>query len=368
MTPDEADARRVRLEVLSAAGGPLSSRSPQASVSNPQWYGSDGRATAARAELHKRLVADFEAEAPEVPQNRQAVVITGPPGAGKSNVRDDILKDTGTTSEQWRHIDPDAFRDRLSSAMQQDGTIGQLVPPEAADLQPTQRELASQLFVESAKLATTAQNQAVARGDNLIVEGVYSDPKRLDALVKGLEKKGYDVHLASVDVSHDDSLARTQDRYRQHAIEAAESGVQGHDALGGRVVPAESLQAHFDEAGTSKATAATQQIAAQRPSVQSLRQYEVTAANQPSKLASVAQRQGGMQPVDAQTYKSARAAGMMQPLPSTQQAAGRPSGGQGAKGQGRQGQGQGQGQDQGQRPEHRQRPRQQGGPSRPLDR
>lgn len=359
MTPDEADARRARFEGLSTAGGPLSSRSPQASVSNPQWYGPDGRATPERQEFHQRLLADFEAEAPEVPQDRQAVVITGPPGAGKSNVRDDILKDSGTTPQQWRHIDPDAFRDRLSTAMQQDGTLDQLVPPEAAELQPTQRELSSQLFVESAKLATAAQNQAVARGDNLMVEGVYSDPKRLDGLVKSLEKKGYDVQLANVDVSHDDSIERTQDRYRQNAIQAAESGVQGQEALGGRVVPAESLQAHFDEAGNSRATAATQQVAAQRPSVQSVRQYNVSAANQPSRLASVAQRQGGMQPVDAQAYKSARAAGMMQALPATQQAAGQQGGSQGQGGQSA---------GQGQRPEHRQRQQQQGGPKRGLDR
>ena len=110
--------------------------------------------------------------------------------------------------------------------MRQDGSIADVVPPEVESMEPSPRELSSQLFVESAKIATRAQNDAVARGDNLIIEGAYGDPKRLEQLVKGLEKKGYDVHLASVDVSPADSLARTQERYRTDALKAAEKHVR----------------------------------------------------------------------------------------------------------------------------------------------
>jgi predicted ABC-type ATPase len=353
VTPDEIDGRRARFEALSAAGGPLSSRSPQATVSNPDWFGSDGRATFERDQLHKRLLAEFEAEAPEVPQNRQAVIITGPPGAGKSGVRDDILHDSGTTPQQWRHIDPDAFRDRLAEAMQQDGSLDRVVPPEAQPLQPAPRELSSQLFVESAKLGNAAQKDAVARGDNLMIEGVYSDEKRLGSLVKSLEKKGYDVHLATVDVSLPDTLERTRQRYRSDALKATQPGARGADTLGGRFVPAESLVGHFDEQGNSRATAAAQQVAANQPGVQSLRQYTVSGATQPAKLTSVAQRQGGMQPVDAQAYRSARAAGMVQALPGSttgtaQQAARAAQQQPGAA----HGKGQGQSAGQGERPQH----------------
>ncbi|HEY4568698.1 MAG TPA: zeta toxin family protein [Kribbella sp.] len=362
MTPEEADARRLRLESLSRAGGPLTSRSPQASVSNPEWYGSDGRATPARAELHKRLLNEYEAESPEVPQNRQAVIIVGPPGAGKSSVRDDIMKDTGTTPAQWRHLDPDDFRDRLAGAMRADGSLNQVVPPEAADLRPTPRELSSQLFVESAKLTQAAQKDAITRGDNLMIEGAYADEKRLGDLVKSLEKQGYDVQLATVDVSPQDAQERAEQRYRDGASRAAEPGAQGKEALGGRFVPAESLAGHFDEEGRPKATGAAQAVAAQRPGVQSVRQYSVSAADQPARLQSVAQRQGGMQQLDAQTYKSARAAGMMQALPSTQLSTQPSAGRQGGQGRG------GQGAGQGERPEHRQRQQQQGGPKHTLDR
>lgn len=350
MTPEELDARRARLEALSANGGPLSSRSPQASVSNPEWYGPDGRATFERAKFHAKLLAEYESEAPAVPQDRQAVIIVGPPGAGKSGVREDILRDTGTTPEQWRHIDPDAFRDRLADAMRRDGTLAQVVPPEAAQLQPSPRELSSQLFVESAKLGNAALKEAIARGDNLMIEGVYSDPRRLDALVKDLEKKGYDVHLATVEVSLPDALARTQERYRTDATKAIEPGAEGHDALGGRFVPAESLVGHFDEQGNSRATAAAQQVAAQRQAVQSVRRYAVSGADQPAVLTSVAQRQGGMRPVEAQVYRSARSAGVTQALPTA-------TSGQPAAGLGRGGDVKGQvsGQVEGARPQHLQR-------------
>jgi predicted ABC-type ATPase len=359
---DELDTRRQRLESLSAAGGPLASRSPEATVSNPEWYGADGRPTPARVELHQRLVDEYRAEAPNVPAGRQAVVIVGPPGAGKSGVRDDIMRDTGTGPDQWRHIDPDAFRDRLADTMNRDGSIARVVPPEAAALRPAPRELSSQLFVESAKLATSAQNEAVDRGENVMIEGAYSDPKRLDALVKGLEKKGYDVHLAAVDVSQPDALARTQERYRADALKAMEPGAQGHDALGGRFVPAESLAGHFDEQGNARATAAAQQVAADRPGVQSLRQYTVSAADRPAVLTSVAERQGGMQPVDAEVYRAARAAGMAEAMPTGS----RPQPGVGPQqrsagaDQQRPGQGPAAGQDQGARPQHLNRGQQPG--------
>jgi predicted ABC-type ATPase len=375
MTPDEADRRRKQFEGLSGANGPLSSRSPQATVSNRAWYSDNGRPTDERGQLHDRLLAEFEAEAPDVPQGRQAVIIVGPPGAGKSGVRADIMADTRTRPEQWRHLDPDAFRDRLLDSMNRDGTLSQVVPPEAAHLQPTPRELSSQTFVESAKLATRAQAQAVARGDNLMIEGTYSEARRLDELVKGLEKKGYDVHIASVEVSPADALERTQERYRVDALMAAEPGAQGQAAMGGRFVPGDSLATHFDEQGNARATAAAQQVAANRPAVQSIRQYSVSDANQPARLDSLSQRLGGMEPIDAQAYRTARAAGMIQALPASpkpastgpaQQQAGKGVRQQPGQGQGKsqgeaqgQGQGAGQGSGQGERPQHLNR--QQGG-------
>jgi hypothetical protein len=80
---DELDARRQRFEELSAAGGPLTSRSPQATVSNREWFGDDGRPSPARADLQQRIVDEFQAEARAVPTDRQAVIIAGPPGAGR---------------------------------------------------------------------------------------------------------------------------------------------------------------------------------------------------------------------------------------------------------------------------------------------
>jgi len=324
MTPGDAgqslDARREQLEVLTSPGGPLHPRSPYATVSNRDWYTDGGRPTEERLQLHNRLIAEFEAEAPGIRQNRQAVVVVGPPGAGKSGVSADIFADTQTGPDEWRRIDPDDFRDRLALAMQKDGSISRVVPPEVRSLQPSARELSSQLFVESAKLAARAQIAAMARGDNLIIEGAYADEKRLDDVVKTLEKKGYDVHLATVDVTQDDAMARTQERYRTEALKATQPGAEGKQALGGRFVSAASLAGHFDEQGMPKATESARTVAAQRAGVQSVRQYTVATADAAAQLTSFAQRQRGLQPVDAQTYRSARVAGVMSALPSTQHA------------------------------------------------
>jgi predicted ABC-type ATPase len=317
MTPaDELDHRREQFEALSTADGPLTPRSPSASVHQPDWYTDQGHATTMRLALHDRLLEEFRAEATEVPTERVAVVITGPPGAGKSSVRADILRETGTRPEQWRHIDPDAFRDRLLTAEHESGNVRRTVPLEAAHLMPTPRELSSQYFVESAKLTMRAQTSAVAAGENLMIEGVYSYPKRLDTLVKGLEKKGYTVHLANVDIRPDLALERTRARYRADAERASVLGVQvlGKDALGGRFVAAESLAGHFDDHGGSRATAATREVADRRQAVLSHRQYTVDGVDAPARLISVRHREHGLRPVDADSYQASRRGGAVSPM------------------------------------------------------
>ena len=104
---------------------------------------------------------------------------------------------------------------------------------------------------------------------------------------------------------------------RADAEKAMTPGAQGKDALGGRFVSPESLATHFDEQGRSKALDPAQQIAAARPSIQSVRVYTVSGPDQPAQLASVAQRGRGMKPVGADLYRAARAAGMARALPGS---------------------------------------------------
>jgi hypothetical protein len=88
--------------------------------------------------------------------------------------------------------------------------------------------------------------------------------------------------------------------------------------------------------------------------VQSFRRYTVSGATQPAELTSVAQRQGGMQPIDAQAYRSARAAGMIQALPGSKTGTSQQAAGGAAQQQpgAAQGKGQGQSAGQGERPQH----------------
>jgi hypothetical protein len=81
-----ADEHAARLQALSRPGAPLAADSPHATVNNPRWFvRRHGRpiALAERRVLHEKLLANWRADVEAATQKR-AIVLAGPPGAGKS--------------------------------------------------------------------------------------------------------------------------------------------------------------------------------------------------------------------------------------------------------------------------------------------
>ena len=90
-----------------------------------------------RERLHRAIQAEVRDAAPDVLQERRALVLAGPPGAGKGGVKADVL---GDALETYRNIDADEFKAALLAAADRDGSFEGWLKPEAVRDLETQGE------------------------------------------------------------------------------------------------------------------------------------------------------------------------------------------------------------------------------------
>ena len=244
-TDDRAAAHRAHLERLCADGGPLTAHSRHATTQNPEWFNvKRQQPRQERRALHNEILAAFVAAHPEVLRNRKAIVLAGPPGAGKSTAQDALIAQTRTDPGHWLSINPDDFKDELLVKALADGSYdGYLVPDEVRKLEAAgekfyPRELAALVHNESSILAKKAIRDALDRGDNIIIDGTLSGEKNARAQLDALQAAGYDVKIADVETTQAVSEARTLGRWERGYLEAENGTATGRDAeLGGRWVP-----------------------------------------------------------------------------------------------------------------------------------
>ena len=245
---DRAIAHAAHLERLCADGGPLTAESPHATTSNPAWFTQvDGRfePTPERLLLHKRLLAEAEARFPHVRRDRLAIVLAGPPGAGKSSAQSTLIAATGRPAEHFRVVNADDFKDDLLDQAMKDGSYERhLMPPEVTRAQAAgerfyPRELASLVHEESSMLAKTAITTSIRRGDNLVVDGTLASKTSADRLFRQLDRRRYTVVVASVETSRHETERRIAGRWRG-GYTRAEAGIPKtprEGVMGGRWVP-----------------------------------------------------------------------------------------------------------------------------------
>jgi len=244
-TDEQAAAHRANLERLGADGGPLTAHSQHATSQNSEWFNvRRGEPLAARRQVHADILARFTETHPEVRKDKRAIVLAGPPGAGKSTAQNALIKETRTQPEHWLAINADDFKDELLEQARVDGSYdSHLVPAEVRELEAAgekfyPRELAALVHNESSILSKKATNEAVRRGDNVIIDGTLGNEKQARMLLDKLEAAGYDVMVADVETTQAVSEARTMGRWERGYLEAENGTATGADAtLGGRWVP-----------------------------------------------------------------------------------------------------------------------------------
>lgn len=205
---------------------------------NPAWW-IGGEPTPARSRLHRRLLEDARTAAPDVEQEGRALVLAGPPGAGKGSVKNSVL---GDELSKFLNIDADEFKRLLLDEAKADGSYDTWIVPDAVRQLESEGEqffpleLASLVHEESSYLAKALRDDAIQAGDNVIIDTVLAGEAKALALRALLTEAGYDVDVVDVEVPFELSEQRIQSRW-MHSYEAALGS--GGSELGGRWVPSE---------------------------------------------------------------------------------------------------------------------------------
>ncbi|MEV7574374.1 zeta toxin family protein [Pseudarthrobacter sp. NPDC089323] len=255
------------MRALAKPGQPLAPDSPNATINNPQWFrrGRDSQLErrAVRVRLHEKLKEDYLRRHPAVRQDRRAVVLAGPPGAGKSTALKSVL---GNKTTDYLTIDADEFKRALLEEARRDGSYETHILPDAVrQLQLSGEafyplELSSLVHEESSMLAKQLREDAIDRGDNVIIDSVLSSPEAALQLGSILEAAGYAIELIDVEVPYELSEQRIAARWRE-SYEEALTQTPGAD-LGGRWVPSEYARNVFDGPdGKSRPEAVAEQLA-----------------------------------------------------------------------------------------------------------
>ncbi len=306
----DVSAHRELVRALMRPGGPLAADSPHATVRNSRWFRARTGFTGERSRLHDQLVTEHRAAAGDVVADRQAIVLAGPPGAGKSTV---LRRELGGDLSHWLVVDADEFKHGLLRAALSDGSYREsIVPPALVELEAAGHrfaplELATLVHEESAALAVRARDEAIADGLNVVVDTVLSGERSALDLGALLTASGYEVRVVDVETTYAISAARIEQRWREVTGEfLADEHATG---LGGRWVPSEYTRGLFpaDLAGRSVCEGVARALAQTCPAVVRYELHRVTdPAAAPSLELALARPRPGGPLVDAHAAEAVR--------------------------------------------------------------
>lgn len=266
MKPDLIVQHFEAVKQLSKPGQPLAPNAPTSTVNNPLWWqaGSPGKE---RSQLHARLLAEAFARTPDAVRDRKAIVLAGPPGAGKSTMLAQIL---GQDQHKYLIIDADNFkRALLEEALKDNSYNTWLTPPEVRTRQAAGErffplELASLVHEESSFLATLMRRDVIRDGYNVVVDAVLSSESGALNLGQELHAAGYEIHVIDVEVPFEISEANIRQRWQ----DSYQQALAGNNPLGGRWVPSEYTKDVFSAPNNqSKPMLAARTLATNCPAV-----------------------------------------------------------------------------------------------------
>lgn len=248
---DEIERGAEIVRELSKPGRALDSNGPSATASNPNWWRRDGKPTESREELHDRILDKARSEAPGVKREKKAIILAGPPGAGKSHLIADIL---GDKAGDYMVTDADKFKRELLIAAEVDGSFETHLKPEEMrrleqeGVQFYRMDYASLVHEESSHLAKKQRLDAIEAGYNIVIDSVLGSKESAAEQVELLTAAGYEITVIDLEVPEDFSQQKARDRWLKGRREAA----QGQNPDGGRYVPEEYIKGLYGADGKSK--------------------------------------------------------------------------------------------------------------------
>lgn len=287
-TAAEVDRHAQTVRALSAPGAPLSRESPHATIANPAWFFTPGMPTPMREELHQQILGRFRATMEnEVAHDKRAIVLAGPPGAGKSLILDELIGDPSSESRRrWLEVDPDEIKTQLLDAAAADGSYETFIKPPAVRELEAQGErffpldFAALVHEESSALAKVVREEAIRAGANVVIDSVLSKPDAAVELGHQLERAGYRVDVVDVEVPYDVSAARIAQRWREAYTKAL--GGEPKYRHGGRWVPEDYARGVYAGEGLRAISQeSAERVAHECSSVTSFRRYWTPANDRP---------------------------------------------------------------------------------------
>jgi hypothetical protein len=184
--------------------------------------------------MHREIIDDLldQAEARGVAHNREAIMLGGMGGAGKSAaLESDAVKALGIEKDQFLTINPDDIKEIMAER----GMIpryGRLTPMEASVF----------IHEESSNIALRLAREAVARDMNVAWDMTMHSES--SALTRLHMTPGYRTTGIFVDVPVEQSWVSAYGRYLRGA-----NAYRAGDGLGGRFVPRELIEQQTDATG-----------------------------------------------------------------------------------------------------------------------
>lgn len=274
--PDHVDfeGRRRLLEQLGAPGGPLADDTASSTIHNSTWFEEGIQPSTQRKAVHRKIRNTFRAQRPNVKRERRAIVLAGPPGAGKSSARKKLIADMGSSDEDWRDLNADDFKDQLLLRAARDGSIDrELAPPGTEALTP--RERASLVHEESSLLMKQERDRAILRGENIVLDGTLANEPKAFAMLEVLQKRGYAVDIIVVDGPKPVTKARAEYRWRSEHIESLKPDATATEQLGGRAVPPGFIDKLYEDDEQSICSGIAKRVAEANSNVISFQRYAV---------------------------------------------------------------------------------------------
>lgn len=276
----------------SPGGDPLAAHAPTATINNPRWFSElDGHPIALpeRKRFQVSLVASIAAQGRAAAAGAQpvAVLLAGPPGAGKSTglndvfERNDVPVTSGLKRSDFVVVDADAIKGLLLDAARADGSLeAEIKPPMVRDLETggerfSALDFSSLVHEESSMIAKMIRDETISQRKNLLLDQVCLSMVKTAELVDRLDAAGYSVRVVEMHATREFSLESTFGRY----VAAAACG---QDA---RRVPTEVVESVFNADGTSKPRQAVEALLTARPSkVTEYRRYDARELGKPPVL------------------------------------------------------------------------------------